>query len=148
MSQEDLYLPCTCPAQVSSSQAAQCKAVLSAAGLASKGVGEGTASCLVSAVVQDCIEMFSECCIPCLLLMMGATLAKGPGKACPPWRVVVGVCTARLVLMPLLGTGWILLAHKTGMVPGIWYSVGQYQPSLHTLIMLKTVCCTFICGRI
>lgn len=65
-------------------------------------------------MLQDCIEMFSECCIPCLLLMMGATLAKGPGKACPPWRVVVGVCTARLLLLPLLGTGWILLAHKTG----------------------------------
>lgn len=65
-------------------------------------------------MLQDCIEMFSECCIPCLLLMMGATLSKGPGKACPPWRVVVGVCGARLLVLPVLGTGWILLAHKTG----------------------------------
>eukprot|EP00878_Enallax_costatus_P025236 GHUV01026992.1.p1 GENE.GHUV01026992.1~~GHUV01026992.1.p1 ORF type:complete len:321 (-),score=90.15 GHUV01026992.1:340-1302(-) len=65
-------------------------------------------------MLQDCISMFSDCCIPCLLLMMGATLSKGPGKACPPWRVVVGVCGARLLVLPVLGTGWILLAHKTG----------------------------------
>lgn len=64
--------------------------------------------------------------------MMGATLAKGPGKACPPWRVVVGVCTARLVLLPLLGTGWILLAHRTGR----WHSWGL---SLGLLVCLLWV---------
>lgn len=47
--------------------------------------------------------------------MLGATLSKGPGSSCPPLRVVAGVAAARLVLMPLLGTGWLLLAKTAGM---------------------------------
>lgn len=58
--------------------------------------------------------MFGDCCIPCLLLMLGATLSKGPGSACPPLRVVAGVAAARLVVLPLLGTGWLVLAKSTG----------------------------------
>lgn len=58
--------------------------------------------------------MFGDCCIPCLLLMLGATLSKGPGQACPPWRVVTAVAAARLVLLPLLGTGWLVLAKTLG----------------------------------
>jgi predicted permease len=58
--------------------------------------------------------MFGDCCIPCLLLMLGATLSKGPGQACPPWRVVAAVGAARLVLLPLLGTGWLVLAKTLG----------------------------------
>lgn len=58
--------------------------------------------------------MFGDCCIPCLLLMLGATLSKGPGKACPPLRVVAAVGAARLVLLPLLGTGWLVLAKTLG----------------------------------
>lgn len=46
--------------------------------------------------------------------MLGATLAKGPGRCCPPLRVVLGVTAARLLLLPLLGTGWLLLASKAG----------------------------------
>ena len=61
--------------------------------------------------------MFGDCCIPCLLLMLGATLSKGPGKACPPLRVVAGVAAARLVLMPLLGTAWLV----AGKVLGGWH---------------------------
>jgi len=60
--------------------------------------------------------MFGECCIPCLLLMMGATLSKGPGRCCPPLRIVLGVAAARLLLLPLLGVAWLLLAHRTGML--------------------------------
>lgn len=58
--------------------------------------------------------MFGDCCIPCLLLMLGATLSKGPGKACPPLRVVAGVAAARLVLMPLLGTAWLVAGKALG----------------------------------
>jgi hypothetical protein len=46
--------------------------------------------------------------------MLGATLAKGPGRCCPPLRVVLGVTVARLLLLPMLGTGWLLLASKAG----------------------------------
>eukprot|EP00882_Tetradesmus_deserticola_P034257 GHRQ01039234.1.p3 GENE.GHRQ01039234.1~~GHRQ01039234.1.p3 ORF type:complete len:111 (+),score=42.64 GHRQ01039234.1:3-335(+) len=64
--------------------------------------------------MQDCIAMFGDCCIPSLMLMLGATLAKGPGRCCPPLRVVLGVTVARLLLLPMLGTGWLLLASKAG----------------------------------
>lgn len=53
--------------------------------------------------------------VPAVLqLMLGATLAKGPGRCCPPLRVVVGVTAARLVVLPVLGTGWLLLASRAG----------------------------------
>jgi hypothetical protein len=50
----------------------------------------------------------------CVQLMLGATLSKGPGRCCPPLRVVLGVTLARLLLLPLLGTGWLLLASRAG----------------------------------
>lgn len=72
--------------------------------------------------------MFGDCCIPCLLLMLGATLSKGPGQACPPLRVVASVAAARLVLLPLIGTGWLVLAKKLGEVArGGWGQTCKLQ---------------------
>lgn len=76
--------------------------------------------------------MFGDCCIPCLLLMLGATLSKGPGQASPPWRVVAAVAAARLVLLPLLGTGWLVMAKTLGEGGGASapaaYAVNTHEP--------------------
>jgi hypothetical protein len=61
------------------------------------------------------IHIAHRCCAAVVLqLMLGATLAKGPGRCCPPLRVVLGVTAARLLLLPMLGTGWLLLASRAG----------------------------------
>lgn len=41
--------------------------------------------------------------IPCAMMVLGAVLYKGPGKADISARVVLGVSAIRLVIAPLLG---------------------------------------------
>lgn len=66
---------------------------------------------------QDIISMFGDCCIPSLMLMVGATLERGPGRGRLPPRLIAGVAAARLVALPLLGIGWALAARGAGLLP-------------------------------
>lgn len=63
--------------------------------------------------------MFGDCCIPALMLNMGAALAQGPGRCSPPTRLVVGVAAARLLVLPALGAGWLLAARAAGWLPAL-----------------------------
>ncbi|KAF6264393.1 membrane transport protein-domain-containing protein [Scenedesmus sp. NREL 46B-D3] len=93
-------------------------------------------------LVKDCIAMFGDCCIPSLMLMLGATLAKGPGRCCPPLRVVLGVTGARLLLLPVLGTGWLLLASKAGWLvapDSVFLLVLLLQSSVPTALNVHTL---------
>jgi hypothetical protein len=58
--------------------------------------------------------MFGDCCIPGLMLLLGATLAAGPGAAGVPARLIVGVAAVRLLLLPAAGTAWIMAAKAIG----------------------------------
>jgi predicted permease len=58
--------------------------------------------------------MFGDCCIPGLMLLLGATLAAGPGAAGVPARLIVGVTAVRLLLLPAAGTAWIMAAKAIG----------------------------------
>ena len=61
--------------------------------------------------------MFGDCCIPGLMLILGATLERGPGGGGGqhlPLRLVVGVCVNRLLVLPALGLGWIIVAKWAG----------------------------------
>jgi hypothetical protein len=58
-----------------------------------------------------------DCCIPGLMLMVGATLESGPGRSGLPFRVVAAIAAARLVALPLLGICWVLAARAGGMLP-------------------------------
>jgi predicted permease len=73
--------------------------------------------------------MFGDCCIPSLMLMVGATLENGPGASALPAAVAAGVAAARLLLMPLLGVGWVLAARGLGFLP-------PSTPRLLVLVML------------
>lgn len=72
------------------------------------------ALCCSLLLLQDCIAMFGACCIPALMLNMGAVLSQGPGRCSPPARVVVGVAAARLLVLPALGVGWLIAARAAG----------------------------------
>lgn len=134
---------------------------------------------------QDVIRMFGDCCIPSLMLLVGATLAHGPGatqqpssskptssqcraigssqdplssatagasggsdgygdsgscgsrgsgvgaqrpEALPP-LVILLITASRLVLLPLLGVGWVLGARALGLI-------GPGTPRLLVLVAL------------
>jgi len=78
---------------------------------------------------QDVIRMFGDCCIPALMLMVGATLERGPGSGKLPARVIVCVTAARLVVLPLLGVAWVLAARAVGLL-------GSRTPRLLVLVAL------------
>ncbi|GBF90775.1 auxin efflux carrier family protein [Raphidocelis subcapitata] len=80
-------------------------------------------------LVRDVIAMFGDCCIPALMLMVGATLERGPGRGALPRRTIAAVAAARLVLLPLLGVGWVLAARAAGLLPAS-------TPRLVVLVML------------
>ena len=48
-------------------------------------------------------QMLGAAMIPCMILVLGAVLYKGPGQADVSVRTIAVVCTARLILLPLLG---------------------------------------------
>jgi hypothetical protein len=75
--------------------------------------------------------MLGDCCIPSLMLMVGATLEAGPGRSGLPGRVVAAIAAARLVVLPLLGIGWVLAARGVGLL-------GPSTPRLLVLVALIT----------
>ena len=41
--------------------------------------------------------------IPCMMMVLGAVLHKGPGSAQVPARLILGVSAFRLIIIPLTG---------------------------------------------
>ena len=41
--------------------------------------------------------------IPCMMMVLGAVLHKGPGSAHVPARLILGVSAFRLIIIPLAG---------------------------------------------
>jgi hypothetical protein len=68
---------------------------------AAKGLLIGPAAPL--AALMDCLRLLAAPMIPCMMLVLGAVLYKGPGSARLPARLVAGVIALRLLLMPLCG---------------------------------------------
>ncbi len=66
-------------------------------------------------VVGSTIDMVGDCCVPLIVILLGATLEAGPGAAQVPWRVVAAVVACRLVLLPLLGLAAVEAALKLGL---------------------------------
>ncbi|KAJ9523759.1 hypothetical protein QJQ45_019952 [Haematococcus lacustris] len=109
-------------------------------------------------LVGESTAMFGQCCIPSLMLVLGANLSKGgsakwavreagrpeqqggqvgngprkagPGVAKLPARVIASVILCRLVLLPLCGTPLVALPFKAG-----WF--GDIHP-MAVVVMLVT----------
>ncbi|KAJ9523516.1 hypothetical protein QJQ45_007208 [Haematococcus lacustris] len=81
-------------------------------------------------LVGESTAMFGQCCIPSLMLVLGANLSKGPGVAKLPARVIASVILCRLVLLPLCGTPLVALPFKAG-----WF--GAIHP-MAVVVMLVT----------
>lgn len=58
------------------------------------------------------LDTMAGAMIPSMMLVLGSVLHKGPGSAKLPVKTIVGVLAARQILIPMLGTCLVLLAHK------------------------------------
>ena len=50
-----------------------------------------------------CTQVMGAGMVPSMLLVLGASLHKGPGSAILPNRVIMGVVAMRLIIMPCIG---------------------------------------------
>ncbi|EFJ49477.1 hypothetical protein VOLCADRAFT_104342 [Volvox carteri f. nagariensis] len=103
--------------------------------------GGGTAAPLL-ALLTDCLSMLGECTIPSILLLLGATLANGPGAGRVPFRVIGLVNITRLTLLPLLGLGVVMGAYAVRLFEApdpIYLLVLLIQNTAPTAIMVHTM---------
>ncbi|KAG2501635.1 hypothetical protein HYH03_000140 [Edaphochlamys debaryana] len=93
-------------------------------------------------LLVDCLSMLGECTIPAILLILGATLANGPGAARVPLRVTALVTVTRLALLPLVGMGLVMgayAAHVYEAPDPIYLLVLLIQNTAPTAIMVHTM---------
>ncbi|XP_024356647.1 protein PIN-LIKES 2 [Physcomitrium patens] len=65
----------------------------------------------------DSLTILGAALVPCVMLVLGGTLSVGPGSSELGMRTTIGISVTRLVLLPLIGIGVVLLAHKLGVNP-------------------------------
>ncbi|CAL5223347.1 g5851 [Coccomyxa viridis] len=65
--------------------------------------------------IKDCLELLGMPMIPCMMMVLGAVLHKGPGSVNVAPRLIVGVSAFRLIIIPLAGTAALLLLRKAGV---------------------------------
>jgi predicted permease len=67
------------------------------------------------AFLTDAINILGTAMIPCMMIVMGSVLYKGPGSAKLPVRLIVGVVACRQVIIPAIGTAVIVSSHRAGL---------------------------------
>eukprot|EP01018_Ginkgo_biloba_P027281 Gb_18659 [translate_table: standard] len=60
----------------------------------------------------DSLEIVAAATVPSVMLVLGGLLAEGPDKSELGMRTTIGIIVTRLVLLPLVGIGVVLLAAK------------------------------------
>ncbi|KAL9315150.1 hypothetical protein ACSQ67_016151 [Phaseolus vulgaris] len=65
----------------------------------------------------DSCMILGEAMIPCILLALGGNLIDGPGSSKLGFRTTAAIVFARLVLVPPVGLGIVMLADKFGFLP-------------------------------
>ncbi|KAJ7210274.1 hypothetical protein O6H91_Y479500 [Diphasiastrum complanatum] len=55
--------------------------------------------------------------VPCIMLVLGGSLVKGPGTSELGLRTTVAITFVRLCLSPLIGLGVVLMADKLKLLP-------------------------------
>ena len=84
--------------------------------------------------------------IPCMMLVLGGNLAKGPGRTDLGLATLVGITLTRLLFLPLLGLGWVRVVDWLGFLPPadpMFRFVLLLQFATPTAINLGTACLPF-----
>ncbi|XP_059427993.1 protein PIN-LIKES 6 [Corylus avellana] len=98
---------------------------------------------------DSCI-ILGEAMIPCILLALGGNLVDGPGSSKLGLRTTASIIFARLVLVPPVGLGIVMLADKLGFLPAgdkMFRFVLLLQHSMPTSILAGAVANLRGCGR-
>lgn len=62
--------------------------------------------------LSDSLEILAGAMVPSVMLILGGMLAEGPDDSKLGVRTTIGIIVARLVVLPLLGIGVVILANK------------------------------------
>ncbi|KAG0602113.1 hypothetical protein M758_11G161500 [Ceratodon purpureus] len=65
----------------------------------------------------DSLTILGAALVPCVMLVLGGTLSVGPGSSELGLKTTIGITVTRLVLLPPIGIGVVLLAHRLGVIP-------------------------------
>ncbi|BFG25424.1 hypothetical protein CerSpe_116990 [Prunus speciosa] len=66
--------------------------------------------------ITDSLEILAEAMVPSALLVLGGMLAEGPNDSNLGIRTTIGIIVARLLVLPLIGIGVILLSDKLNIL--------------------------------
>ncbi|KAE9622321.1 hypothetical protein Lal_00037015 [Lupinus albus] len=98
----------------------------------------------------DSCMILGDAMIPCILLALGGNLVDGPGSSKLGLRTTAAIIFARLVLVPPVGVGIVMLADKLGFLPPgdmMFRFVLLLQHSMPTSILSGAVANLRGCGR-
>ncbi|XP_009370868.2 protein PIN-LIKES 6 [Pyrus x bretschneideri] len=98
---------------------------------------------------DSCI-ILGEAMIPCILLALGGNLVDGPGSSKLGLRTTAAIIFARLVLVPPVGLGVVMLADKLGFLPAndqMFRFVLLLQHTMPTSVLSGAVANLRGCGR-
>ncbi|CAL0304380.1 unnamed protein product [Lupinus luteus] len=98
---------------------------------------------------DSCI-ILGEAMIPCILLALGGNLVDGPGSSKLGLRTTIAIIFARLLLVPPVGLGIVMLADKLGFLPPddkMFRFVLLLQHSMPTSILSGAVANLRGCGN-
>ncbi|XP_058739845.1 protein PIN-LIKES 6 [Vicia villosa] len=98
----------------------------------------------------DSCMILGEAMIPCILLALGGNLIDGPGSSKLGFRTTAAIVFARLVLVPPVGLGIVMLADKLGFLPPndkMFRFVLLLQHSMPTSVLSGAVANLRGCGR-
>ncbi|GAB4827936.1 Protein PIN-LIKES 2 [Ancistrocladus abbreviatus] len=63
----------------------------------------------------DSLDIMGQAMVPSVMLVLGGMLAEGPSKSKLGLRTTIGIIVARLLVLPLVGIGVVLLADKLNL---------------------------------
>ncbi|XP_060191836.1 protein PIN-LIKES 2-like [Lycium barbarum] len=64
------------------------------------------------AFLTDSLQILAQAMVPSVMLILGGMLAEGPNESLLGVRTTVGITVARLLVLPLVGTGVVYLADQ------------------------------------
>lgn len=66
--------------------------------------------------ITDSLEILAEAMVPSVMLVLGGMLAEGPNESNLGRRTTIGIIVARLLVLPLIGIGVVILADKLNLL--------------------------------
>lgn len=98
----------------------------------------------------DSCMILGEAMIPCILLALGGNLIEGPGSSKLGFRTTAAIVFARLILVPPVGLGIVMMADKLGFLPAgdkMFRFVLLLQHTMPTSVLSGAVASLRGCGR-